>query len=537
MFRSIRWRLVASSIFLTLLTISLAGLLAFWAIIQYAQSRESSYLSANAEAIAQQAQPLMSPTPLTEYLTQLAQTTSFFGNFQVRILDSHQHLLADSGSPAHYDTIAWLIFPGSSSASPLSKLPSVGWVMGVIPNGSVPTSETFPQDTPVTIVRRIYGPWGSRFALGTITDKSLPQAQADPIASFQGGETRSNRVVTAPIGDASQPLGLVELSAGTDFAAETWAATRNAFLLAGLGSIVLSMIIGLAMGSRLSKPITNLIEATRRMSTKALSVRAEVHGQDEIGELATQFNSMANQLQTSFNQLETERDALRRFISDASHELRTPITALRNFNELLQGAAADDPQARKEFLAESQTQIDRMAWITGNLLDISRLESGLATLEMNINDARDLVECAAIPFKRLAAEKGNTLILTLPDQPVEVCCDQSMCETALSNLIDNAIKYTPAGGHIEVGVAQAGDRVHIWVQDDGPGINTEDIPHIFERFYRGNDNPTSGSGLGLSIVQSVVQSHGWRIFAENVPGSGARFLIECRLQEMCYEGI
>ncbi|MER3514529.1 MAG: two-component sensor histidine kinase, partial [Chloroflexota bacterium] len=107
-----------------------------------------------------------------------------------------------------------------------------------------------------------------------------------------------------------------------------------------------------------------------------LSTRAPVHGEDEIGQLARQFNQMAAHLEASFAQLSAERDALRRFIADASHELRTPITALQNFLDLVQGPAAEDPAARSEFLAESQKQVSRLEWITQNLLDLSRLEAG-----------------------------------------------------------------------------------------------------------------------------------------------------------------
>jgi signal transduction histidine kinase len=108
-----------------------------------------------------------------------------------------------------------------------------------------------------------------------------------------------------------------------------------------------------------------------------------------------------------------------------------------------------------------------------------------------------------------------------------VYCDESRCEMALTNLLGNALKYTPAGGHVEIGVEQTKSSVHIWVQDTGPGIQAQDLPHIFERFYRGHNNTAHGSGLGLSIVQSVIQAHGWRITVENVPDGGARFTILC----------
>jgi two-component system phosphate regulon sensor histidine kinase PhoR len=116
--------------------------------------------------------------------------------------------------------------------------------------------------------------------------------------------------------------------------------------------------------------------------------------------------------------------------------------------------------------------------------------------------------------------------VNLPEQNIEILCDQRYIETALSNLLDNAVKYTPRDGHIIVSAEEAHGIVRISVQDDGPGIHPHDLPHIFQRFYRGRNNMTRGDGLGLSIVQSIAQAHGWRIKAENNPHGGSKFTLE-----------
>jgi signal transduction histidine kinase len=287
----------------------------------------------------------------------------------------------------------------------------------------------------------------------------------------------------------------------------------------------------------LTAPLRALTTAAGQMSGGDLSIRAPVRGKDEIGQLAQQFNQMAGRLEISFAELAAERDSLRRFIADASHGLRTPITALRNFNELLQGAAADDPTARAEFLAESQIQLDRLEWITHNLLNLSRLEAGLVALDKANHDVGELIGTAAAAFKTLAQEKNITLSIKEPSSPLEVHCDRAQIELALSNLVDNGLKFTPAGGQVEIGAEQAdpdeadetdenGNVVRLWVMDSGPGIASAEQERVFERFYQGRGAEAEGSGLGLAIVRSIVQAHGGRVFAEDVPGGGSRFVIE-----------
>jgi signal transduction histidine kinase len=269
------------------------------------------------------------------------------------------------------------------------------------------------------------------------------------------------------------------------------------------------------------------------MAAGDLAARAPSRRRDEIGALAAQFNTMAESLEGSFRDLRSERDSLRRFIADASHELRTPITALSTFNELLQGSAAGDPGAREEFLTQSAAQLKRLEWITANLLDLSRLDAGIASLDIAEHSAADIVRAATAGFGALAAEKRIALRIDAPDSPVRLACDRDRMVLAISNLIANAVKFTQAGGAIAVGVRAAAGSVQFTVSDNGPGIDEEDLPRIFERFYRGRKAASvedawgvEGAGLGLAIAQSVARAHGGLVRVESAPGRGSTFVVE-----------
>ncbi len=307
---------------------------------------------------------------------------------------------------------------------------------------------------------------------------------------------------------------------------QTLSTARRAFVLAGIGAALLALLAGLLVSRSLSRPLTSLAAAAGQMSSGDLSVRAPVQGNDEIGQLGRQFNQMARRLEASFAELAAERDSLRRFIADASHELRTPITALRSFNELLRGPAAGDAAARSEFLAESAGQIRRMEWITGNLLNLSRLEGGLIDLDLREEDVGDVLDSAAAPFAFSAQEKGVVLLVQEPDEPLICRCDRPRLEMALANLLDNALKWTPAGGQVQISAQPAGDGVQFIVEDTGMGVLPADQPHIFQRFYRGANSETTGSGLGLAIVQGIVQAHGGAVSVASQPGQGSRFVVE-----------
>lgn len=517
--RSIRWRLVASYMLLTVLTVGLVAALALSLIRQHVEQQAVNYLTANAQAVARQAAALMGARARTYALRQLAHTSAFAGNVRVRLLDARERVLADSGPHDAQNDMIWILPPDRALAGDGNR----PLVLSVLLNRAQPVDRAALTDLPdgasFLIVRRAEGAWGSRFVI-----EMMSRAELEKLKPADDGQTRrSDLVVRLPIGDASRPAGYVELSEPPDFGSEAIDTTARALLFAGAGATLLAGLAGLFIGRGVTSPLKSLSVAADRMSRGDLSARAGVTTRDEIGQLGAQFDRMADQLQRSFADLEAERDTLRRFVADASHELRTPITALRSFNELMQGPATQDPEARAEFLAESQRQIERLEWITSNLLNLSRLDAGLVQLEWGDHDAREIAQAVVAAFRPLAVEKGLSLDLTIPADPVALRCDRARVEMALSNLIDNGLKFTPRGGRVDVALEARAGAVAFVVQDTGPGIAPEDLPRIFDRFYRSRSARGEGSGLGLAIVKSIAQAHDGRVSVTSEPGRGSRF--------------
>lgn len=507
---------------LTVLAVGLVAALALSLIRRHIEQQEVNYLTANAQAVARQAAALIGARANTYALRQLAHTSAFAGNVRVRILDARQRVLADSGPHDAENDMVWILPPDPANEL-LSGDGNRPIVLSVLMNRAQPVEWSsvgaLPAGARFLIVRRVENAWGSRFVIELLSRAELERLKP----AIAERTPRSDLVVRLPIGDGSRPDGYVELSEAPDFGSEALNTTGQALLLAGAGATLLAGLAGLFIGRGVTSPLKSLSAAADRMSKGDLSARASVTTRDEIGQLGAQFDRMADQLQRSFAELEAERDTLRRFVADASHELRTPITALKSFNELLQGPAADDAVARAEFLAESQRQIERLEWITSNLLNLSRLDAGLAQLEWGDHDAREIAQAVVAAFRPLASEKGVALQMSAPAAPIALRCDRARIEMALSNLVDNGLKFTPAGGQVHMTLETRPAEIVFVVQDTGPGIAPDDLPRIFDRFYRSRAARGPGSGLGLAIVKSVALAHGGRVSVTSEPGRGSRF--------------
>jgi two-component system, OmpR family, phosphate regulon sensor histidine kinase PhoR len=230
---------------------------------------------------------------------------------------------------------------------------------------------------------------------------------------------------------------------------------------------------------------------------------------------------------TRLRQLETVR---RDFISNISHELRTPLASLKALAETLLDSALDDPTAARRFLTSMETEVDALSLMVQELVELSRIESGKVPLHLVEIKPRDLLE-SAVERLNLQAERGGISLEVdcSTDLPL-VLADPPRMEQVIVNLLHNAIKFSPTGGKVSLSARQEGDRVHFSVEDHGTGISIEDLPRIFERFYKADRARSSGgTGLGLAIARHLVEAHSGQIWAESVEGQGSTFFFSLPL--------
>jgi signal transduction histidine kinase len=521
MFKSLRWRLASSYMLVTLLTALLIGGAAYMLMRQYVDSQEKSSLESNAQSIVAQARSLLWPVVQESELQSLATMTSYLGDVRVRVLDLENQVLADSGIKGRADQFLWVLSSGYSIDGRMSVAEHMTILLPIEePDHQLSEDDIYelyglsPEMT-FRVVQREALPWGSRIKFQPGFEQMLVES-----------ETIGGQVVIAPIVESGVQLGFVEVIGDPGFGKNTLDTTASVIAIATAGAVLISGAVGFFIARRLTKPINHLAEVTTVMSEGDLSIRAPELGEDEIGRLSQGFNKMADSLQSSFTAIENERDTLRRFVDDASHELRTPITALVSFLELLSGKAKRDKKSRDELLEESLSQVQRLEWITNNLLKLSRFDANIIAVDRQRVKVFDLLDEALSPFKTIASKKGIVVELVPPQEDVEVSLDRTLTLLALSNLLDNAFKFTPEGGGIiELGGEREGDHLRLWVRDNGSGIDPQDLPRVFDRFYRGKNAGKEGSGLGLAIVKSIAEIQGGSVTVESALREGSTFTL------------
>lgn len=290
-------------------------------------------------------------------------------------------------------------------------------------------------------------------------------------------------------------------------------------LLTGIVAAALALALVQLLAHGMTFPLRQMVAAARAMARGDYSRRVTATSRDEVGELARAFNSMAAELE--------EVDRVRRdLVANASHELRTPIGALRaRLENLVDGVETADRRVLEDLLR----QVERLGYLVQQLLDLSKLESGAILLERSRVNASDLLAGVSEEWRARASERGITLEVEI-DRPTAVLeIDEQRLRQVLGNLLANAIRHSPDGGEVVLRLTSYDGRVRLEVEDDGPGIPAPEVERVFERFYRSDrarSTDDGGSGLGLAIARWIVELHGGSISVDAAATRGCRIVVD-----------
>ncbi|HLO30731.1 MAG TPA: HAMP domain-containing sensor histidine kinase [Anaerolineales bacterium] len=295
----------------------------------------------------------------------------------------------------------------------------------------------------------------------------------------------------------------------------------------GLIALMLSLVLAFALSRWVADPLQQLVLAARNYPAEELSP-VPVRGPHEVQDLTHAFNSMVGRVQDS---KKSQRD----FVANVSHELKTPLTSIQGFAQAILDDTADTPETRKQSAQIIYEEAGRMHRMALDLLDLARLEAGTADLKMSPVDIGVLLRNVLEKFAPQAQRAGVNLQLDLPEQLPTLMGDGDRLAQVFVNLVDNALKFTPVNGQVTLSAVQTGSQMEISIIDTGRGVPQDALPHLFERFYQvdpaRSGGEKHGAGLGLAIVQEIVQAHSGRISVRSGLGHGTTFVIHLPLTQ------
>ncbi|MDA8164874.1 MAG: ATP-binding protein [Desulfobacteraceae bacterium] len=329
--------------------------------------------------------------------------------------------------------------------------------------------------------------------------------------------TRATLQVTSRMLDGGYAL---QIGRGSEEREKLLERFRRIFAAITLPMILLGFAGGFLLAFRALNPVRALTQTVRRgVDTGKLDARApRSHTGDELDELALLFNTL-------LEKIEQLLAGMRAALDNVAHDLRTPLTRLRGVVETTLQDNAAGTDTLRESLMDCAEESERLVTLVNTLMDISEAETGVLRLDLKPVDLAALLGQVVELYQYVAEEKGLTIITTVAG-PLSVHADAGRLRQVVANLLDNAVKYTPTGGRIEISAARQGDEVTVAVADSGVGVPSHDLPHIFERLYRADASRSQrGLGLGLSLVKAVVEAHHGTVTVNSHPGRGAVFTV------------
>jgi heavy metal sensor kinase len=359
--------------------------------------------------------------------------------------------------------------------------------------------------------RTMDGPQFGAEALGVFSERSTRVSDGTPVILASQRHMLEGHPIVICLAYSEEPI---------------WSRLKEFWMILLMAlplTLALAAAAGYGMANRALDPIRQMAQRAEQITTEHLHARLDVESNDELGHLARVFNQMLSRIEQSFEQL-------RRFTADASHELRTPLASIRSVGEVgLQKDAR--PEEYRDTIGSMLEEITRMTSLVDSLLALSRADAGLTLMKVEVFPIAAIVEEAASLLDVLIEEKGLKFDIET-DKSALVRGDRLILRQAAVNVLHNAVKFTPPGGTISARVRSEGSLIILSVTDNGPGIPTEHLTKVFDRFYRvdpARAGENKGTGLGLSIAQWAARAHDGEIGLSPAPGGGCTFWIHLPL--------
>ncbi|MCW5964802.1 MAG: HAMP domain-containing protein [Bryobacterales bacterium] len=373
----------------------------------------------------------------------------------------------------------------------------------------------------------------------TMENHRLRPEVAQALAGEIGSSSRPSPTIGIRYLYVALPLsdGALRFAVPLSDVQERVSALRLQILAAAALSFLPAIVLAGFFARLVSAKLGKIIDYSSELARGHFGARLDKMGKDELGILSRKLNETGENLERMFNELQREHAELEKvervrkdFVINVSHELRTPLAAIQGYTETLLDGALDDPNHNVRFLGIIKQNTERLTSLTADLLTLSRLEMKRQEFQFTLFKTKLLMEDILDTLKPLAARREIALRLLPPNEDVEIFCDREAFYQVLSNLVDNAVKYSAVGSEVTIGAVHVkqGSRlfVEISVADSGPGIPHEELSRLFERFYRvdkARSRELGGTGLGLSIVKHLVLAHGGTVRVESTVGTGSTF--------------
>lgn len=368
----------------------------------------------------------------------------------------------------------------------------------------------------------VYDSFGDPALLGRqLQDKATMAAlSGDVLAThFTGGENWSTQVAV-PVWRSRQVIGAVVYVQSIAEVKSTLRQLALVMLIGNLGVIILTVLLSIVLAARITQPLKLLDNSVRALAQGQTHQPLTSRGNDELATLTENFNTMAERLQM----LEKQR---RQFLADAAHELRTPLASLQALLEPLSEAVDLSPEQYKSYLLDALGEVGRLHGLVEELLEVSRLQGTVHLQKSKVDISATLASVVKL-LTPMAHSKMVVLRLEPLPEPLVLLADGEKLKQVFVNLLDNAIKYSPKESRVTVRELVVNKEYVTEFVDEGPGIDPDDLPHVFERFYRGDrarHRDTGGSGLGLAIASRIADLHHGRIEVQSQPGRGSSFTV------------